>query len=48
MKKSNAWNIRRLVAELFVSSTQRITLKIVGYKVVFLLCFQLKYLQCRA
>ena len=31
MKKNNAWNIRRLVDESFVPSTQRIILKIVGF-----------------
>ena len=30
-EKNNAWNIRRLVDELFVPSTQRIKLKIVGF-----------------
>ena len=31
MKRNNAWNIRRLVDESFVPSTQRIMLKIVGF-----------------
>ena len=31
--KKNTWNIRRLVAESFVPSTQRIILKIVGFLV---------------
>ena len=31
MKKINAWNIRCLVDELFVPTTQHITLKIVGF-----------------
>ena len=33
MKKNNAWNIRRLVDESFVPSTQRIILKIFGFLV---------------
>ena len=35
MKKNNAWNIRHLVDESFVPSTQRIILKIVGFLVYF-------------
>ena len=35
MKKNNTWNIRRLVNETIVPATQRIILKIVGFKVVF-------------
>ena len=31
-EKNNAWNIRRLVDESFVPSTQRIILKIVGFQ----------------
>ena len=31
MKKNDAWNIRRLVDELFVPVTQHIILKIVGF-----------------
>ena len=31
MKKNNTWNIRRLVNEMIVPSTQRIILKIVGF-----------------
>ena len=32
MKKNNAWNIRRLLDESFVPSTQHIILKIVGFQ----------------
>ena len=31
MKKNDTWNIRRLVDEMIVPSTQRIILKIVGF-----------------
>ena len=39
MKKNNAWNIRRLVDESFVPSTQRIILKIVGFQHALLFNF---------
>ena len=39
-KKNNAWNIRRLVDESFIPSTQRIILKIVKFFMSFFGLFQ--------
>ena len=35
MKKNNAWNIRHLVDESFIPSTQPTKLKIVGFHICF-------------